>query len=299
MSILDFQPLTLEDIVKLRPYFEQNLCRICDCTIGGTFLWRDFFDTQYAICDGLVYFKVRYFTGEVAFPPPHGEGEMEKPAIDRIIAYSEEKGIKPQLCAVSRSRLSVIRGYYPNSIARTCRDWSDYLYEAEDLRSLAGRRFSGQRNHINRFLRTYSDHGFAPISEDNTDAVRRFFEEYTRPGVEDTAAYQEGNVKALEVLERFDIYGQIGGVLCAGGEIVGAAMGEVVGDTLFVHIEKAKTEVPGSYQMLVNSFAKMYATEGVQYINREEDDGVPGLRRSKESYHPIALLDKYIVELRE
>jgi hypothetical protein len=50
--------------------------------------------------------------------------------------------------------------------------------------------------------------------------------------------------------------------------------------------------------MLVNQFAKMFAAEGVTHINREEDDGVEGLRTSKLSYHPIELLDKYVVELK-
>jgi hypothetical protein len=42
----------------------------------------------------------------------------------------------------------------------------------------------------------------------------------------------------------------------------------------------------------------MFATEGIVHINREEDDGVEGLRISKMSYHPIELLDKYVVELK-
>lgn len=115
--------------------------------------------------------------------------------------------------------------------------------------------------------------------------------------IKDYPAYDEGNIKTLEVLDNMDKYKLFGGTLKVDDTVVGAALGEIIGDTLFVHIEKSNTEFNGSYPMLVNQFAKKFAAEGVTHINREEDDGVEGLRTSKLSYHPIELLDKYIVEL--
>ena len=99
----------------------------------------------------------------------------------------------------------------------------------------------------------------------------------------------------LEVLDHMDDYRMSGGVLLADGRVVGFSLGEIVGDTLFVHIEKADRTCKGAYQMLVNQFALRYAGEGVAYINREEDMGDEGLRRAKQSYHPVALLKKYHV----
>ena len=69
----------------------------------------------------------------------------------------------------------------------------------------------------------------------------------------------------------------------------------MLGDTLFIHIEKADREIFGAYQMLVSQFAQAYAGEGVSFLNREDDVGDPGLRTSKLSYHPVALLEKYVV----
>ena len=73
------------------------------------------------------------------------------------------------------------------------------------------------------------------------------------------------------------------------------ALGEIIGDTLFIHIEKADRDYEGCYQMLVAQFAQQFAGEGVAFINREDDTGDPGLRTSKLSYHPVALLEKYTV----
>lgn len=294
---MNFQVLGLEHIDLLRPYFQNNLCRICDCTIGGTFIWRDLFNTEFAIEDGVLYLKVRYLTGDIAFTPPRGEYDSDKSVYERIIVYCREQGLTPRLCAVSEARMERVKALYPDVTAITDRAWSDYLYVAEDIRDLAGRRYSGQRNHINKFLKEYPDWRFEPIGSGNVGAVHEFFRHYAEEHHKNSATYDEGNIKTLEVLEHMDTYGLFGGALSVGGQIVGAALGEIVGDTLFVHIEKSKTEFNGSYPMLVNQFAKAFATGEVTRINREEDDGVEGLRTSKLSYHPCELLNKYVIEL--
>jgi hypothetical protein len=86
-------------------------------------------------------------------------------------------------------------------------------------------------------------------------------------------------------------------VLKAGGAVVGFSLGEIIGDTLYVHIEKADRGCKGAYQMLVNQFAAAQRQEQLLYINREEDMGDPGLRASKQSYHPVALLKKFVVRV--
>jgi hypothetical protein len=295
---LNFKALGLEHIDQLRPYFVNNHCRICDCTIGGTFIWRDLFQTEFAILEDILYLKVIYLTGDIAFTPPRGEPCPEKEAYDRIVEYCRATGCAPRLCAVSSHRLERIKALYPDAVASTDRAWSDYLYAADDIKNLSGRKYSGQRNHINRFLREYPDWQFEKIEASNLKETRAFFEEYAEGHHKDYAAYDEGNLKTLEVLDNMDRYRLFGGALRVKGQIVGAALGEIVGDTLFVHIEKSLTEYNGSYPMLVNQFAKTFAVDGIKHINREEDDGVEGLRISKKSYHPIELLDKYVVELK-
>jgi hypothetical protein len=294
---LEFQALKLENIGTLRPFFADNPRRLCDCTVGGTFMWRDMFETEFAVEGGALYLKVKYLTGETAFAPPLGDGADSRAAYERILAYCRERELAPRLCSVSEGKLASILALYPSAAAVTDRAWSDYLYSAEDIRALAGRKYSGQRNHINKFLKAYPDWTFEPVGEANRNAARGFILAYSREHIKDYPAYDEGNRKTLEVIDNLPIYGQIGGVLRAEGVIVGAAFGEEAGDTLFIHAEKALTEYTGAYQMVVNQFAKRFAHDGIAYINREEDDGVEGLRVSKLSYHPAALLDKYVVEL--
>lgn len=293
---MDYKPLRLSDIETLRPYFEKNECRICDCTIGGTFMWRELYETQYALRDKILYLKVVYLPGVTAFTPPHGDIPDEAEAYETIREECRALGIPPRVCAVSEGRLQSLLKIYPDARYETNRAWSDYLYRAEDLITLAGRRYAGQRNHINAFLRENPDWSFEVLTEENRAEFRAFFAGHFEAHDQDNETYNEGNRKTLEVLDYLELYRLIGGALRAGGRIVGAALGERVGDTLFVHSEKAYREIRGAYQMLVNQFAKAFASD-LTYINREEDDGVEGLRTAKMAYHPVRLLDKYLVEL--
>ena len=81
--------------------------------------------------------------------------------------------------------------------------------------------------------------------------------------------------------------------------IVAFTLGEVIGDTLYVHIEKMSHDIAGAGETINRLFASMMTTihPSVQYINREEDVGDPGLRHAKESYHPLELLKKYNVTM--
>ena len=97
-------------------------------------------------------------------------------------------------------------------------------------------------------------------------------------------------------MEHWSVYGFFGGLIRTEGRIVAFSFGEIIGDTLFVHVEKALREVRGSYQMIVSELLSRFATDGILYVNREEDVGDPGLRYSKESYHPKCLLEKYEME---
>jgi hypothetical protein len=266
-------------------------------------MWRDLCQTRFAVEDGVLFLQACYRPNTISFAPPRSlnsppGGILTPPTawLPAIEEYCRENSLTPRLCPVSAALLEELRLIYPAARAAADPAWSDYLYNAEDITALAGRRYSGQRNHINKFRGLYENWRFEAVDESNLAQTREFFAAYAREHRRDDPAYEEGNIKAIEVLDNYAAYRQLGGVLFVGDKIVGAAFGEIVGDTLFVHTEKALTEYNGAYPMLVNQYARQYAAGPVRYINREEDDGVEGLRTSKQSYHPCALLEKYVVE---
>ena len=96
----------------------------------------------------------------------------------------------------------------------------------------------------------------------------------------------------FDLLPRMQEFGMQAGILRAGGKIVAFSAGEVCGDTLYVHVEKALRGVQGAYPAIAQMFAQTFA-RGVTYINREDDSGDAGLRKSKMQYSPVQLVDKY------
>ncbi|MBQ8975449.1 MAG: DUF2156 domain-containing protein, partial [Oscillospiraceae bacterium] len=152
-------------------------------------------------------------------------------------------------------------------------------------------------NHVNKFKRLYGNWSFEEIYADNIPQAREFTDTYIDGHKKDSPTLQEGDRKILEVLDNYELYRMPGGILKVGEEIIGICIAEVLGDTLFVHIEKCLREYEGSYPMMVQCFAQHFVTDKIKYINREEDDGDPGLRTSKQSYHPVALLKKYTIKL--
>ena len=295
--MLQFKPLTLDDIARLRPYFSHCTSRICDTTPGTSLIWRDMYRTEWAIYGDSLYFKVVYPGLGETFTLPLGGERREQYC--QIADYCCRRNMPIAFYPVSRDELDTLQNHFPNSAAIAERDNFDYLYRAEDLKYFRGKKLSGQRNHVNKFLKTYGNWTFRPISPEDIPAVKAFLDGYAARQDKTSATFHEDIAKTHEVLDNFQTYGLLGGMLLVEDQIVGFALGEIQGDTLYTHIEKADRDYQGCYQMLVAQFAQQFANENVPFINREDDTGDPGLRTSKLSYHPVALLEKYTVTVEE
>ncbi len=295
--MLEFQPLTLGDLPRLRDFFKYSGGRICDTTPGTVFMWRDMYRTEYAVCDGSLYFKVDYPGLGPTFPLPLGGGRPEH--FRRIAEYCCRQQLPISFCPVPREELDRLQDFFPNSAATANRDSFDYLYRAEDLQFFRGKKLSGPRNHVNKFLKTYGNWTFGDLTEDQVPEVLAFLDRYAAGWDKAAPSFHEEVSKNREVLEHLSAYDMKGGVLRVDGGVVGFSLGEIVGDTLFTHIEKADRDYEGCYQMLVAQFAQRFAGGTAAFINREDDAGDLGLRASKLRYQPVALLEKFIVTIEE
>ncbi len=289
--MLDFKHLTLQDIPQLAPWFAQNRDRLCDGTVGGEFLWRDFYHIHYTVCQGALCLMAHYPEGGfTAFSYPIGGDEGA--ALELMASYAKRRNMPLIICPASATDTQKLLERFPHAVVEPCRQWYDYLYAASDLRELAGRKFGGQRNHVNRFCKENPNWRFEKIDEGNIPRVQAFFEEYVRSSGKAFAAAAEENDKIREVLENWALYGFVGGVLFVGEEPAAFAFAEAVGDTLYVHTEKASRAWHGTYPMIVQQMARAYTNDAVCWINREDDVGDEGLRTVKLSYHPVQLIEK-------
>lgn len=282
---MDFKKIGIEDIGHLRECLEGYRGRICDISPANLVFWRDWYD-------------ISYYSDENDFVVRFGDMDdivsyyctPDAKIIDAILAF--ERG---EVCfsCLTEEEVAFFTERYECRDVRHSEDWDDYLYNAEDIITLKGKKYNGQRNHINKFNRLYPNARFEEINEANIEAVREFCYGYFHEfGIEraKVAGYEEKYL--YEQLDNLSAYAQRTGVLIIDGEVAGFSIGERVGDTLIIHTEKANVKFGGVYPKLVQSFAQMHAKD-VAFINREEDCGEAGLRTSKRSYHPAQILGKY------
>lgn len=290
--MIDFQPLNLEHIPLFRAYFSRVTTRLCDTTLGGVVMWRKSFDSDFALAEDILFLRSRNDAAGFAYTVPLGNLER---GLELLQEHCKKTGEPLRFCSVSEENKDRLLSLLPDYVATANRDWFDYLYRAEALATLAGKKLAGQRNHRNFFLKAHSDWSFEEIDSRNVSEVQAFFDDFCRENQKDSEYFRHEVDAVYEVLANQEAYGFCGGLIRAEGKICAFSFGERVGDTLFVHIEKADRTVRGAYQMMVSEFVRHFAQDA-EFVNREEDVGDLGLRYAKESYHPHALLAKYTVE---
>lgn len=255
---MKFKPLTLQDIETIRPFYRMVKSQTCDFTVGGMFMWRDFYKMEYAIEDDTFFSRIKDQNNNVYYNIPISE--EPDVAIRRLISC-EEKALR--FCTVPERYLHAFLNCGRNTIISEQENFFDYLYCAADLVLLKGKKYNGQRNLINQFKRSVDTWGFEMIDSNSINHVKTFFYNTYLPLSKEGSFEHEENEKVIEVLDNFDTYGMVGGYLTADGKIVGFSINEIVGDTLYTHIEKADRQYKGAYQMLVNQSAITFAVDEV------------------------------------
>lgn len=288
---LDFKQITLSDVGALRPYLRAQY-RSCDYSVLGVFMWADRFGYEYKTEDGVLFMRERSrHGGEYDYLLPTGEGSL----CDRVRALREAVGAGLTMSLVPEDALGELRQEFSFTAVEEP-DIADYMYKAEDLAYLAGKKYSKKRNLIHQFEKLYPDYTLEPITNENAHRIAECCaHDWSDAGLSELAIYENDHTR--EVLEDFAAYGCTGYALHVGGEIAAFCIGEVMSDTLIVHIEKGKREYKGAFQMINCLFAKTELERcGIQYINREDDVGDEGLRRAKQSYFPEYMLKKFRLE---
>ena len=297
--MLEFTPVQIKSAPRLRKYYSRCDYRLCEYSAGVKLMWRQHWRPAFAeACGCLIVLNHSHHYGPIFdFPVPlPGVGDVEA-ALDEIDNWCRENGVAPAFGVVPAEERERLLERYPYTVVDNDRLWQDYFYRAEDLMIFAGRRYSGQRNHINKFRKLYPQALYRPIVREDGDKVEAFWEEFHR------IFNKEQAMAKLEVCSARKLMRQVGkpwvraGAMELEGRFIAIALGEVCGDTLVCHIEKGLPQYEGVYPAMVQAFAAANA-QGLRWINREDDAGDRGLRTSKLQYLPAELGAKIRVRVR-
>ncbi|MDD4716352.1 MAG: phosphatidylglycerol lysyltransferase domain-containing protein, partial [Oscillospiraceae bacterium] len=208
------------------------------------------------------------------------------------------RGEPLQFMSLTEENRTALKGYTPDRFS-FFRDRAgyDYIYLTSKLADLPGKHLHAKRNHINRFLEENDNWQFELLTRENLGDCLKLDEAWSLESGEQRKTAAKMEVSALmRALEQFQTLKLEGGILRSGGRPVAFTIGEKLNsDTYDVHFEKALKSVTGAYAMINREFARFVREHHsqLQYMNREDDLGLPGLRQAKLSYAPDLMLAKY------
>ena len=167
----------------------------------------------------------------------------------------------------------------------------------EDLADLPGRKYQKKRNHVNRFRMLYHNWRVVPLSKHNLPAVKAMAEHWyrTREASDPMGNYVLEKVALARAFDHYEELGFDGLALMDGDRVLAFSIASRLSeDTMDIHFEKALEDVDGAYPAINQAFASYLRDKypALRYLDREEDMGLEGLRKSKLSYYPDHLVEK-------
>ena len=293
--MIRFKPPELSDRGWLYDLASRSNLRSADFSFGNIYCWSSVTNSMIARLGDrlLVRFCIR---GRCMYSYPVGSGDI-MPAFAAIMEDADNNGVDFLLRGVTPAVLPEVMSLRAEKPELTMdENLSDYVYSAEKLASLTGKKYHSKKNHVNRFM-AERNWRFEPITPENIGACRQMASEWFVTVGEARGSDYLSEIRAIRTA--FDIFfdaGFEGGVIWDGDQVAAFTMGELLSpDTFNTHFEKAHPEINGAYAIINQQFAKYLLEKhpGLIYINREEDMGLENLRRAKQSYHPGFMIDKY------
>ena len=291
--MLKFKKLTEKDIKTIQKYTRDCNYHLCDYSVGVIFTWYLPYNPAYAVFDDTLILKYGEKESERFMLPI---GKNVSGAITEIEKYITEKEEVLKFICVGEESLNFLNARYNGKLTSSFnRNYSDYIYDVEEMRTFSGKKFSGQRNHINSFKKNYPNYKYKKITAKDIGKIKDFLKKYDEQYPKKNKIEKkelEFTYKFLELTKKSDLFG---GYIEVDGEVASISIGERRGEMLIIHVEKALLKYRGAYPLTYNEFVKNNAENGITLINRQDDSGDLGLRTSKTQYKPIKLENKNYV----
>lgn len=291
--MLDFKPITIEEKELYQPYLLDGTEHGCEYSFTNLFLWGRQKATIFQ--DHMVLFS--QFNRRSVYPFPRGTGD-KKPILDAIISDAQKRGIPCRITGLNEAAIQTIDALYPGQFRfHPDRDSYDYVYAIDDLADLKGSKYQKKRNHLKQFQKVFPEYSVCPISESNLSQVQEMLQKWYEQKLSeapDSDFYMEQAAlnKAFKYYKELEFEGL---ALMNEGQILAFTLGSPLSENTFdIHFEKALAEVNGAYAAINYEFAR-YIREKypqIQFLNREEDMGLEGLRIAKERYYPHHMVEK-------
>lgn len=277
--------------------FENNINS--DSSLGTLFLWSDVFDVKICNFNNILLKK---HGNLYEFPKGYTSKADLKNALENLIYNAKiNRYEKFKISGILSKEVLKLQEIFKDKfeIIKKRNDF-EYIYKSKDLALLNGKKYHSKKNHITKFSKLYN-WTCKYINLNNKEKYIRFFEKwFSEHNFDGKNIYENSEYKAIR--KAFDLYKElelVGISIEIDDKIVACSIGEKINDKAFlIHFEKALSDYSEAYSVINNEFAKILFKK-FEFINREEDLGIEGLRKAKLSYKPIDFIYKYDAVLKE
>lgn len=298
--MISFRPLVLADKPIIDSFFQAKRYEQSSCTFTTLYMWQRCYQIVWDVIDDCLCLQVTYGGSTYLLPPFAPDKERFSSALDKLEQHYNTLGLPFFMKSATPDLVEWFEAVRPGYFEfKADRDNFDYVYETRALIELQGRKYHIKKNHMNNFKKTYSQYEYRPIDSTLTEACIEFAVEWCRQRDSDPDPSLICERDAIiEVMQNWEYLNVTGGVIMIGGKVEAFAFGEMINeDTAVIHVEKGDPGIRGIYQAINQEFCQ-HAWNEVPFVNREEDMGIPGIRKAKESYYPIKMIEKYDVLVR-
>jgi hypothetical protein len=300
---MNFKPLTLKEEPLFREYEKAFINAKGNDYLGSelnfecVFIWGSNKNAYYYADEYALYLSYHYGSIIVFYPPMVKSLSYFPTAVKNLYEHCKAVSLKFKIKQCSAIMCKILNDT-PDILKvcdfRTVADDAahEYIYSPEDLILLSGKKYGAKRNHLNYFFSAFEYEliGYDAARHDEIIA-------FTAAWSDNKTETDESNLWELEAIKTaLKYYKELNlkiELLYVNKTLIAYTVGYInaanIGVVLF---EKALTGYKGSYAAINNLFAKKYLG-GCRYVNRQEDLGLEGLRRAKESYYPVMLDKKY------
>ena len=291
--MLEFKKLTLSDRDWINSCLVHANSLNCEYTFGNLYCWSKAYNVE--ICHYNDFFICRWGSApSVSYSVPLGEGNFTD-AVLQIIEDAKSQNTNAKIYGVTEGSILMLQEAFTGKFTyKYDTAFNDYIYSVEKMASLSGKKYHGKRNHISNFKKNNPDWSFEIIDKDNIpDCIEMHNQWLAENGTDEDFEEEFSAVKTA--FENYDVLGFKGGLIRANGKVVAYCMGEaMMNNRCFVtHFEKAFANIAGAYPIINQEFTKNCLMD-YEYVNREEDLGLEGLRKAKQSYYPEIILEKCV-----
>ncbi|MDR0880240.1 MAG: phosphatidylglycerol lysyltransferase domain-containing protein [Clostridioides sp.] len=297
-----FKEINLDAKADLDPYFDLVDYEACEYCFATLYMWQHVYETGYYIGEDFAVLVGEYEGDSFSILPLARKEKMRK-AIDFVLNCFKNKEKKILLRGITKEVVDSLKEEFGDKLEYIEeRDLADYVYDGESLRTLAGRKNSKKRNHINYFLSEYEGrYEYRLLEQSDFKDCMRLLKKWEHEKEEHDDFDESMDDEYIGIKKIFDNYEilkdrtKVFGVFID-GKLEAFSIGEYLNHNMaLIHVEKANPDVRGLYPFINKQFLVSEFPD-VEFVNREEDMGVEGLRKAKLSYHPVRFVEKYTVK---